>query len=56
MTVQRSGPGGLERLDEVQLEEAQSLIDDLLDQLGSHGLAGMMKSLWYRLDDKNRLK
>ena len=43
-------------LDEVQLEEAQSLIDDLLDQLGSHGLAGMMKSLWYRLDDKNRLK
>ena len=43
-------------LDEVQLEEAQSQIDDLIDQLGSHGLAGVMKSLWYRLDDKKRLK
>lgn len=43
-------------LDEAQLKEAQSRVDDLLDQLGSHGLAGVMKSLWYRFDDKNRLK
>ena len=43
-------------LDEAQLKEAQSRVDDLLDQLGSHGLAGVMKSLWHRFDDKNRLK
>ena len=43
-------------LDEAQLKEAQSRVDDLLDQLGSHGLAGVMKSLWRRFDDKNRLE
>lgn len=43
-------------LDEVQLKEAQSRVDDLLDQLGLHGLAGVMKSLWHRFDEKNRLK
>ena len=43
-------------LDEAQLKEAQSRVDDLLDQLGLHGLAGVMKSLWHRFDEKNRLK
>ncbi len=43
-------------LDEAQLKEAQSRVDDLLNQLGLHGLAGVMKSLWHRFDDKNRLK
>lgn len=43
-------------LDEPQLKKARSEIDNVLDRLGTHGLAAAMEALWHRLDKKQPSK